>query len=430
VGAVIEALSCLGVPTAMIQGKELPREQASTLFWFCAAFGGASAGLLALLSPYIAGAYGHPELTLLVAVFGLKLIPLCAGQVPQQIMLRALHFHRTSLTQVLPVLLEAVVKIAFVLAGFGAWALVLAHVMRGVSFFAIAFVMAGFRPRFHFRLSELRPFLRFGLWASLANVATEAYKNLDYLLIGRFFGMEVLGSYRIAFDLAMTPAESVAQPIYRVTYPLMVRLGQERDRLRTLFYEASADMVNLVLPVTLIVLFCADDLLHAVSSGQWERALPAIPWLCAAAVMRTVTRLFNNLFFAANMPRLGAGDAIGTLTVLLLLMPTLIFFTGDELAEISVCLAWVVAYPVVFVVLFLLARAKVEIRFVDYLRHVLPGLKAGAVLAPVLMVGTYFTDRAQLAPWLRVLAVAVPAGLLCAWLIRRFRRDLRAQAAV
>lgn len=429
VGAVVEALSCLGVPVAMVADRNLERDHASTLFWFCTGFGALSAGLLAALSPLIAGAYGHPELALLVAVFGLKLLPLCAGQVPQQMMLRALHFHRTSFTQVLPVLIEAVAKIAGVLAGLGAWALVLAHVVRGFAFFAMAFLFSGFRPKLRFRVSELVPSLRFGLWASLSNVATETYKNLDYLLIGRFFGMDVLGAYRIAFDIAMMPAEAIAQPIYRVTYPVMVKLGDARDKLRAIFYEASADMVNFVVPVSLVVVFCADDLLHTVSSGRWERALPLIPWLSAAAVMRAVTRLFNNLFFASSLPRLGAGDAIGTLLVLGILMPSLIFLTGDQLAELSVCIAWVCAYPIVFTVLFTIAKQHVQVSFTEWARYVLPGFKAAAVLTPALVVGTFATRHAALLPWQRVVVVALPAGLLCAWLIRRLGRTSHAKSA-
>src|SRR5690606_25370103 len=75
VGAVVEALACFGIPTAIIQSKELDEDRASTLFWFCTACGALGALILALISPLLASAYGRPELTAMVAVFGLKILP-------------------------------------------------------------------------------------------------------------------------------------------------------------------------------------------------------------------------------------------------------------------------------------------------------------------------------------------------------------------
>ena len=51
--------------------------------------------------------------------------------------------------------------------------------------------------------------MRFGVRSMTASAIFYAYRNADYFFVGRYLGIEVLGIYRVAFDLAMTPLEIV-----------------------------------------------------------------------------------------------------------------------------------------------------------------------------------------------------------------------------
>lgn len=107
-----------------------------------------------------------------------------------------------------------------------------------------------------------------------ASLVSEVYRNIDYFLVGRHLGVATLGVYRVAFDLAMVPIEAIAQPIYRVSFAVLARMTNEKERLVREFLRSSRYLMALAGPVAVFLQFAGSDLLVLLGGERWLAAAP------------------------------------------------------------------------------------------------------------------------------------------------------------
>ena len=55
---------------------------------------------------------------------------------------------------------------------------------------------------------------------------------MEGVVVGGVLGMEALGIYRVAVEVAMSPTEAVLHVIRRVAYPVFSRVGQDKEALK------------------------------------------------------------------------------------------------------------------------------------------------------------------------------------------------------
>jgi O-antigen/teichoic acid export membrane protein len=168
--------------------------------------------------PRVAAFYDEPRLVPLLWASTVKFLTLGATIVPFQLLIRDLRFREVSMIQGVSSLFVNAAKIALAFAGAGAWALVVPNALHGVLFLAVVAGSTRFRPRLRFVWREIKGFVSFGVRAAASTVLMESSRNLDYFLVGKFLGLSALGVYRVAFEVAMMPMETLAQTTYRVAY--------------------------------------------------------------------------------------------------------------------------------------------------------------------------------------------------------------------
>lgn len=389
---VIEAFNGLGVGTAIVQARELSRKQIDSLFWFASAFGVLLGLLLAAGSPLIAGFYGDARLYPLLLVSAFKFPFVGAALVPVQLLARDLKFRVSGAIQTAATGLSAITQIVLAALGFGAWALVIAWTARGLFLFVSVMLAAPIRPRLSFALADTKSALSFGVRACSSSALYHFYRNADYLLVGKFLGLETLGIYRVAFDLAMSPLEAIGQVVNKVAYPVFSRIGSEIEKLVDAFYRMSRHLLFLAGPVVLFLFFGSEHLIRAINPERWLPAVPAVQILCWAALLRGLAQLFPQLYIASGKPGLAiynelanCATLVGSIAIALWRFP--------ELGIYGVCWAWLLSYPVMLTLQFRLARRSVPVRFAGYARTLAP-LIGGLVAAGAAMGGATWALRA------------------------------------
>jgi O-antigen/teichoic acid export membrane protein len=308
--AVVESLSGIGIGAAIVQSNDISEREQSSLFWLTSLLGLALGALLCGLAPVVSAAYDEPELLPLLALSGFKLLFVGVSVVPLQLMNKRLAFREVGAVQTLASLGEASTKIALAAAGTGAWALAGGNVVRGLVLASIVLSFSGFRPRLSFAWSESVRFLRFGLQVAGSGVLQQLYKNADYFLVGKLLGIEALGLYRVAFDVAMQPTEAIIAVVNRVGYPVYSRLASAPEKLFEAFVASTRSFLLMVVPVAAFVFLAAGDLLEILGDGRWSAAIPALRILALAGIVRAVAMTFSLVYLALGRPQLAVLDAL------------------------------------------------------------------------------------------------------------------------
>jgi O-antigen/teichoic acid export membrane protein len=127
---------------------------------------------------------------------------------------------------------------------------------------------------------RLARFVRFGwpIWASA--IPLVAVYQLDRMIVGRFFGMEVLAGYTAAFMLAMIPGLLAARIAQSLMLPLLARSDGEPNAFRSRYLLLLEGTVLLAAGY-LVLFFVAGPALVATAFGPSYRGLGPIIGLLA-----------------------------------------------------------------------------------------------------------------------------------------------------
>lgn len=414
---MLEAFNGFGVATALVQAPRLSRAQLDAAWWYATGLGVGLMALAMLAAPAVAGAWASSELQALVVVGSLKLPLVGAALVPQQLLGRALRFRELAAVQSAATLLAAVVRTALAVSGFGAWALLLAHLAHGAATLAATLLLQPFRPASRPALAPARPLIAFGAVAAGSSALYHFYRNADYLVVGRLLGLEALGLYRVAFELAMTPAMAAATVANRAAFPVLARLQDDPVAQRALFLDAQRGLAVGLCAIAAFFTAAGGDLLSLLAAGRWQAAAPALVALSWAAVLRGVDQVFPQLFHAGDRPGLALADAAISGVVLCGGFVLAALVLGPSLGPLSVALAWLAAYPLLIAILLRLSHGVVPIEAGALARALTPA----AILAPLALGAAALGARlaSPLGPVAAVVAAALGVALAATPFVRR-----------
>jgi O-antigen/teichoic acid export membrane protein len=380
ISVVLEAFNGLGVGQVVVRQHDLTHRELSGLFWFCTVLGIAAAAVMAVVAPWIAVFYADPRLSPMVVVSAGKLILVGAALVPLQLLTRDLRFKEAGAAQTIATLGESITKVTLVIAGLGAWGLVIANVSRGLFLLVALCWLSPFRPVFASEDRTTRQSVRFGLRVTMASVLYHAYRNMDFLLIGRFLGKQAVGIYRVAFDLGMTPLDIVLQLVNRVQFPIYSRLQAKAFELRDAFYRSGRSLLLLLGPVTALICFASPDLLGIVGSGKWLAAVPMIYVLSWASLLRGLSQIFPQLYQVTGRPQYAVTSQLLTGATLVGGFLLVLSLASPSAAPQGVAWVWLLSYPVPLAAQFALARRCAPVHFAGMMRALLlPALGVGFV---------------------------------------------------
>ena len=430
IGMVVEAFDGLGTGDALIQAKSLNERQLQSLFWFIMALAFVVGALAVLLSPAVGWIYGMEGIPIYFLALAAKQPLVGAAVIPIAMLNRELRYEKIAVVNVVSTFGAAMTRLGIAMAGGGSWALVGGYVSSGVFILAGTLWASPFKPGWHFNFESIRPLLSFGLRSAGANISDQIFKNIDYLLVGWFYGAASLAVYRVAFDLAMEPAMAVGALVNRTALPVFARVAAVPTHLREALLWSLQRLTTLTTPcMTGLGLMAVPlmGLLHDSQGHSYAAAAVPLQILAVAAMLRVATQLVTPVLMSSGRPGTAAKLSFATL----LLLSGLILLAGltvrRDAGVVAVSLAWLAIYPFLLIWSVNYLRAQWQVSPLALLK---PFLAPGLVVA--LMVA--FTLAARAFPFgghaaARIAAAVVATGLAYGGLGLWGRKTTRDEAA-
>jgi O-antigen/teichoic acid export membrane protein len=368
---VLDIAAELGLTAAVIQRDDHTPERISTVFWLNLIMSVIFLALLAFaIGPALSWLHGQAVVGLMLTAYGGKLIFNNVYAIPSALMRRELRFKELSVIRMIANIGEFCGKVGFAAAGFGIWALVLGPFCRVLITGIGVQICHPWRPRFVLRIREAYDWAAFGIKTSFSQILFHVYTNLDYQVVGYFFGPAANGLYKLAYDIVLEPVKMIAEAFITAAFPAYSRLKHHKDKLADQLVAFTRMNLVVMLGILSVVFVSTEDLLEFFWGPEWVPAATAIRILCIVGVLRAQSYLMPPLLDGIGRPGL-------TLTytgLSALLLPTLFVIgaatLGDELGYLSVAIAWAVGYPVAFAVLAYMVLNIIDFKSVDYLRRV------------------------------------------------------------
>lgn len=221
----------------------------------------------------------------------------------QALLKRMMRFTALGLAEVFGMFLGVAVAIIAAWLGAGYWALVFMQLAIPAGTFVGVWVVCPWRPGWPSRRSGIRPMLAFGRDIAGFQIVNYFSRNLDKILIGKFWGGNALGLYSRAYGLMMLPLTQIRQPLTSVALPALSRLQDEPERYRRAFLRTTEKILMLALPPVTLLLVGSDWVIAIVLGPQWAGASRIFAWLGVAAITQMALIVTGWLFISQGRSR-------------------------------------------------------------------------------------------------------------------------------
>ena len=293
----------LGLSSSTIQRDKLTHEQLSTIYWINVALGVLLTAVVASLSPLVGWFYRRPELNLVTAVVSISFLIGSFGTQPGALLTRQMLFGRLAVAQLAGALAGLVVSIVLALNAFSYWSLVIGGISGSVITTLLLNSLCGWRPGVAVRGAGVRSMLKYGASITAFDFVNYFQRNLDNVLIGRFWGADPLGLYTRAYALLMFPIQNIRGPINAVAFPAMSRLQNQPDLLRAYYIRATSLLAFASMPVAALLFIISRPLIHLFLGPTWNGAAPIFSFLAIAAFIQPTSGLAGSLLLSTGRSR-------------------------------------------------------------------------------------------------------------------------------
>jgi len=185
---------------------------------------------------------------------------------------RQVRYLQVTLIESLSQLVSSTIGVALALGGAGYWALVAASILPSAITTVCAWVVVGWipgRPRWS---AEIASMLRFGVTMTVNNLVVYVGYNLEKVLLGRFWGADVLGLYGRAYQLVSLPNDCLNGAIGGVAFSALSRLQNDPVKLKAYFLKGYALATSLTMPMTIFCALYARDIILVLFGERWTDA--------------------------------------------------------------------------------------------------------------------------------------------------------------
>jgi len=261
--------------------------------------------LLALAAPFVAGAFGEPQLAALVAVSGLYVL----GQGLRHPALldreREMEFRVIAWVELSGAIAGLVVAVAGAVLLRSVWALVLGQVAGPLVSALMSYVLLGApaRPLLDDRLIRQG----FGFARGMLGISAVGWvmSQADNAIVGAVLGAGALGLFAIAYRLCEIPKVMQDTIITRAVYPYYVKaLARGPGELKRAWTLTGRYTLWLLWLVYLPLILAPDLLLSLLFGARWAAAADALRVLALAGVVRGVSTFLTPVLMALQRPGL------------------------------------------------------------------------------------------------------------------------------
>jgi O-antigen/teichoic acid export membrane protein len=395
----------LGLSMATVQRRELSEELVIRLFWVNVLAGLGLTVVTILCAPLVSLFFHDGRLTAITMALGSAFVIGGCGAQQRALLIRRMRFGFLSGLQIAAVATSAVCALAAALLGFGYWSLVVLTLANTFVISIGAWLVPQFTPRLIRSLRGAGDSIRFGLNYTGVGVLGFFARNMDNVLIGRYWGATELGYYSRAYSLLLQPLYRFHAPIETVVIPGLSRLQDDGARYARYYLRALSTMSTMALPAIVALMIASKDVVAVFLGPHWAPTVPMFAILGVTALLHTTYLTLAWLF--VSLGRTGAQLRWSLISVPITIAG---IAAGLPFGGLGVSIGYTAANLLLFLPGVWFATRKMPLRA----REVLGASRQGALIATGVGVIVYLATLVPLSNAYVRFAIEAAAGL-AAW---------------
>jgi len=292
----------MGLTTAILHKQDISKKEYASLYWINWAASFVMFGVLLIVTPLTASFYDQPLLNTLIPLIGINLLLTGLGSQYRTIEQKNLLFKFISIVDIIGALLSFIVAILLAVYDYGVYALVYSLLVR-FTFINLAYFIVGVKKYgllFHFKFSETVPFLRIGMYQVGGQIINYFNRDIDILIIGKFFSPSILGGYSLARDLVRKPSIFISSVLNRVAAPALAKYVADLPTLKKHYLKLTNMLATVTIPLYALIAIFAYPIVYVLYGEPFVEITILVQILCVNMIFRVIGGNLGNLVVATG----------------------------------------------------------------------------------------------------------------------------------
>jgi lipopolysaccharide exporter len=423
VGAAVVAINYLtiikdlGFGAALIQKRGDVNEAANTVFTINIILGFLLSILVIPLAPYVGNYYNDAQVTSVLRWLGVSFAINSFGAVHVVWLLRDLDYRRKALPEMGNSLVKAVVSIGMAVAGYGVWSLVAGQIAGTLTSVILVWALLPWRPRLSIDRGIATSLFKFSSSIVGSDILTVLIDNVDYLIVGRVFGLATLGVYTFAYRLPEMLVIGNLWILGSIAFPAFSSIQDKPDEMRRGFLGSVRIVELIITPIALGLILAAEPLVRVVFGDEWIEIIPILRVLAAYAWIYSIGFHVGGIYKAVGRP-----DILVKLSIfsIIIIIPSLLL-GAHYFGVIGVAYGHLFAVIIRRAVSLFFATRFVNVTLAEIFNQIRASLRSGLAMAVGVLAVLYLTSI-----WsalLQLLSAAFAGAVIYLGLLWRTERE-------
>lgn len=294
----------MGFGTAVIQDKELTDEQINDIFSWTVYLGAVLQILFIGASFPIAHFYEDSIYVSLGAILSFSLLLNTLNMIPNAVLLRKKRFKIITIRTIAAHIVTSLCAIFLAFKGFGVYALVLQTVLSSLFIFVWNEITVRLKFNIHPDKKVIKRIWGYSIYQFLAQLINYFNRNLDSLLIGKFFSKADLGQYNKSYHLMQMPISYIPGVVGPALHPIL----SEHQNDPAYIYKAYIKILKILSLagcfISVWLYFTGGEVVILLFGDQWYEAVLPFKLLALSVWFQLSTNTFGPIYLSIGNTKL------------------------------------------------------------------------------------------------------------------------------
>ncbi|MEA5622623.1 lipopolysaccharide biosynthesis protein [Nostoc sp. UHCC 0251] len=252
---------------------------------------------VAFLIPY----FSHDrELTIPLCIVALTYLTYPLWVIHLTLIERENRFKSAAICNVLNSLISNILTATFALLGMGIGAITWPLLIACLFWIVITWKFHPWRPPLRFSLERWREVIGFGSNLLIADLLSKFQANVDYLLVGKYLGVQALGMYYFAFNAGSGITLNLMNTFMVPLYPHICGARNDYWQFKHRYFNSLKKATAILVPLILLQAALAPIYVPIVFGKKWIPAIPVLILICLSVIPRIYARASSLLLNAID----------------------------------------------------------------------------------------------------------------------------------
>ncbi|MEI6696956.1 MAG: lipopolysaccharide biosynthesis protein [Bacteroidota bacterium] len=278
--AIAQSFIDSGFRQALIRKQNCTQTDYSTVFYFNIVVAILFYFLLFGLARPISNFYNEPILRNLIRVLGLSLIISSFTIIQSTLLTKTINFKLQAKISVISSIISGIISIYMAYKGWGVWSLVTLTIIKYTINSLLLWFWSKWKPIWDFSLQSFKELFSFGSKLLISGLIDTIFRNVYYLVIGKYFAAVELGYYTRADQFQALPSSNLQGIIGRVSYPVLLTLQNDIPRLKEVYKKIIRSTMLISFVLMLGMAAVAKPMILGLIGEKWEPSVIYLQMLC------------------------------------------------------------------------------------------------------------------------------------------------------